>query len=110
MTAGVNRISPFSILGGRETNNAQRVHRGTWNPTSGGKSTSAATAANDHGFQLGDLEQQGSRDKMVIKQTKTTDVSSYPKFLRKTSARFPSKARAGESTEEFLTTPVLSHV
>ena len=100
-TAGVNRISPFSILGGRETNKAQHAHRGFWNPTSGGKSTSAATAANDHEFQLENLEQHGSRDKMVIKQTKTTDVSSYPKFPQKSSTRFPSKARAGESTPHF---------
>ena len=110
MTASVNRINPFSILGGRETNNAQDVHRGIWNLTSGGHSTSAATPANDHEFQLEDLEQHGSRDKMVIKQTKTTDVSSYPKFPPKTSTRFPSKARAGESTEAFLTTPALSRV
>ena len=100
-TAGVNRISPFSILGGRETNKAQHAHRGFWNPTSGGKSTSAATAANDHEFQLEDLEQHGSREKMVIKQTRTTDVSSYPKLPQKSSARFPSKARAGESTRHF---------
>ena len=110
MTAGVNRINPFSILGGRETKNAQHVQRGTWSPTSGGKFTSAATAANDHEFQLEDLEQHSSRDKMVIKQTKTTDVFSYPKFPAKTPPRFPSKARSGESTEGFLTTPVLSHV
>lgn len=72
-------------MGGRDTNNAQHVDRGIWNPTSGGKTTSAANAASDHEFQLEDLEQHGSRDKMIIKQTKTTDVSSYPKFPQETS-------------------------
>ena len=90
---GGGRINPFSILSGRKTSKAQRLHHGTWYPTSGGKTTSDATAAKSGEFELEDLEQHGSQDRMVIKQTKTTEVSSYPK----TSSKDPHASSVNSS-------------
>lgn len=89
---GATRINPFSILSGRTINNPPKIQRCTWNPTSGGISSSSATAtaAKDPEFQLQDLKKQhSSQDRMVIKQTKTTVVSSYPRIPEPIHTRLP---------------------
>ena len=66
------------------------AHPYNWDPNPGDIFTSTATAARDQEYQLQDLKQDGSQDRIVITQTKTTDVSSYPGVPRKASTETPS--------------------
>ena len=91
MTVSGKRINPFSLSNRKKTKTALNSHRQAWNPSSGGMSTSTATTAEDPDLQLQDLEQQGSQDRMIIKQTKTTDVSSYPRPPQKAYRQLSSE-------------------
>ena len=86
---GANKINPFSISNGREMNRTANAYRYNWDAKPGDIFTSTATAASDQEHQLHNLKQSDSQDMMVIKQTKTTDVSLYPMFPQKTSTRIP---------------------
>ena len=89
---GTNRMNPFSISNGREVNNSASAYRYSWDPKPGDIFTSAATAARDQEYPLQDLKQHGSQDRMVITQTKTTDVSSYPGVPQKASTGISSNS------------------
>lgn len=93
-TVGDNKINPFSILSARRTNDGQNTRRGSWNPMSGGVSISTVAATKNRDFELQGLEYHSSQERMIIKQTKTTDVSSYPRPPPKASTRFLSGALA----------------
>ena len=95
-TTGDKKVNPFSILSGRATNDGQNIRREPWHPMSGGVSTSTVAATKNREFELQGLEHHSSQERMIIKQTKTTDVSSYPRPPPKTSARFLSGALADQ--------------
>ena len=95
--AGANRMNPFSISNGREISRTTNAHRYNWDAKPGDNFTSTAAAARDQEHQLQEFKQSHSQDRMVIKQTKTTDVSSYPIYPQKTSTGMQSKGLTGES-------------
>ena len=95
---GANRINPFSVSNGRVVNLTSNANRYNWDRNPADNFTATATAARDQEYQLQGLKQHGSQDRMVITQTKTTDVSSFPRFPEKTSRGIPSSGSAGEST------------
>ena len=67
------KINPFAILGGKGFN-MRNAYGWTRDPSSG--YTSTVTAGKDNEVELSNLERYGSRDRMVISQTKTIVVSS----------------------------------
>ena len=66
--------SPFAILSGRTVFKTRNVHGWTRFPASDYSAT--ATVGKNDEMEFRDLEQYGSRDRMVINQTKTIAVSS----------------------------------
>ena len=95
-TVGNNKINPFSILSGRGTNDSQKSRRGAWHPMSGGVSTSTVAATKNRDLELQRLEHHSSQERMIIKQTKTTDVSSYPRPPPSVPKQFLSGALANQ--------------
>ena len=94
-----NKINPFSILSGRGPNDSQNTGRAPpWHPIAGGVSTSTVAATKNREFELQGLDRHhGSRERMIIKQTKPTDVSSCPRHPPpKASSRFLSGALANQ--------------
>jgi len=111
MAVGGKRNNPFPNFSKSKPKHTHDIHRPTWNPRLGGISASTATTGTDPDFQLQDLERHGSQDRMLIKQTKTTDVSSYPRNAQKASStRLPSKASAGDSQDENIDIAFMSHL
>ncbi|MCJ1452317.1 hypothetical protein MMC28_002659 [Mycoblastus sanguinarius] len=72
-----DKFNPFAILSGRNGFKARNAYGWTRSPTS--EYTSTVTAGRDNDVEFRDLERYGSRDRMVINQTKTTVVSSDPR-------------------------------
>ena len=95
-TGDDNKINPFSILSGRGTNDSQNTGRAPWHPMSGGVSISTVAATKNREFELQGLDHHSSRERMIIKQTKTTEVSSSPRIPPKASSRFLSGALANQ--------------
>lgn len=71
-----DKFNPFAILSGRQEFVPKRSSGWTKFPTS--DYTSAVTAARDDGIEFRDLKPSASKDRMVIKQTKTIVQSSDP--------------------------------
>lgn len=69
-------FNPFGILGAKSAN-ARAPSTGSKYQSSGYSATATATNRNER--ELSDVERYGSRDRMVINQTKTTTVASKPK-------------------------------
>ena len=70
-------MNPFALLGGKgyKTRNAY----GWTRFPKDSEYTSEIVGGKEHGVELGDLERYGSRDRMVINQTRTTVVASEPR-------------------------------
>ena len=71
-----DKLNPFAILGGKGFN-TRNFYGWTRSQSSGYSATVTTGTVND--VELQDLEQYGSRDRMVINQTKTTVVASDPR-------------------------------
>ena len=72
------RFNPFAILNGERYFTKKSAYG--WNRYPGSSDyTSTVTAGRDNDVELQNLERFGSRERMVINQTKTTDVHSDPK-------------------------------
>ncbi|KAM0800486.1 hypothetical protein BDR22DRAFT_852051 [Usnea florida] len=76
-----SRINPFAILGGEKRFTKRSAHGWTRYPGSSDY-TSTVTGGKDNDLELQNLERFGSRERMVINQTKTTEVCSDPKSPR----------------------------
>ena len=73
-----SRINPFAILSGENYFKKRSAHGWTRYPGSSDY-TSTVTGGKDNDVELQNLERFGSRERMVINQTKTTEVHSDPK-------------------------------
>ena len=71
-----DKMNPFAILGGKGFN-TRNFYGWTRTQSSGYSATVTTGTGND--VELQDLERYGSRDRMVINQTKTTVVASDPR-------------------------------
>ena len=70
------KLNPFAILGGKGFS-TRNFYGWTRSQSSGYSATITAGTGND--VELQDMERYGSRDRMVINQTKTTVVASDPR-------------------------------
>ena len=71
-------MNPFAILGEEKHYKKRSAYGWTRSPGSSDY-TSTVTGGKDNDLELQNLERFGSRERMVINQTKTTEVHSDPK-------------------------------
>ena len=74
-----SKINPFAILSRGERVQTRNAHGWTRFPASS-DFTSTVTVGQDKDTELQSLERYGSQNAMIIHQTKTTVVSSDPRF------------------------------
>ena len=85
-TARDGRMNPFAILGGGKSY-AQRSGYGSW--TRSIINTGKGTKVNEQEHELRDVERYGSREKMVINQTRTAEVTSELRTLEPGQPQVP---------------------
>lgn len=88
-------MNPFAILGGGKSYVQRKPYGSAWSRS---RSVADTGKGKVHEHELRDLERYGSRERMVINQTRTAEVTSEPRTSDPEELKLPEPTVAPPSS------------